>query len=302
MTDYLQGLLFLLSRLDLRSLADVMIVGGIVYWLLTLIRGTTAEALVRGIFLALGLGFIVGTALNLTMLNWLLRNSIPAMLVAIPILFQPELRRALEQVGRAGGLLPRAVAASEPEQVVDIIASACRVFSERRWGALIVVERNTALGEYADTGVKIDGLLGVEHLLSIFYPNSPLHDGAVIIRGDRIVAAGCVLPLAEGMALGHTLGTRHRAAVGITERTDALSVVVSEESGQISIANNGRMVRNLDESKLRKVLSILTREPTYRGIRLIGPPQRRSREPRADGQSGKDRAEASASDQLLQAR
>lgn len=266
MVEFLETVLHTLNRLDARSLVDVLIVAGVVYWLLTLIRDTTAETLVRGIFLALGLGSIVGNVLNLTMLNWLLRNSIPAMIIAIPILFQPEIRRALEQVGRAGGLLPRGAAPTEPERVVDVIAATCRRLSERRWGALIVLERDTALGEYAETGVKVDGLLSVEHLLSIFYPNSPLHDGAVIIRADRVIAAGCVLPLAETVATGHTLGTRHRAGVGITERTDAIAVVVSEETGQVSIANNGRMVRNLDESKLRKVLSILTRTPTYRGF------------------------------------
>jgi uncharacterized protein (TIGR00159 family) len=279
-TDYIQGLLFTLSRLDARSLLDILVVAGIVYWLLRLIRGTTAETLVRGIFLALGLGFIASTALNLTMLNWLLRNSITAMLVAIPILFQPELRRALEQVGRAGGLLPRMGSGTESDPVVDVLSTAARLLSERRWGALIVIERATALGEYADTGVRIDGLLGVEHLLSIFFPNSPLHDGAIIVRGNRVVAAGCVLPLAESMAVGHTLGTRHRAGVGITERTDAISVVISEETGQISIANNGRMVRNLDESKLRKVLAILLQEPTYRGLRWIGPAYLKPREQR----------------------
>lgn len=271
MIDFLQSLQYIFGRLDVRGLIDVLLVTAVVYWLLTLIRGTTAETLVRGIFLALGLGSIIGIALNLTMLNWLLRNSIPAMLVAIPILFQPELRRALEQVGRAGGLLPRASGSAEPERVVDIIASVARLLSERRWGALLVLERTTALGEYADTGVKMDGLLGVEQILSIFYPNSPLHDGGVIIRGNRVLAAGCVLPLAESIATGHTMGTRHRASVGITERTDAVSVVVSEETGQISIANNGRLVRNLDESKLRKILSILYRQPTYRGFRLPGP-------------------------------
>ncbi|MBI4494809.1 MAG: TIGR00159 family protein [Chloroflexi bacterium] len=282
MVEFIQTVLFTLNRLDGRSLVDVLIVAGIVYWLLSLIRGTTAEALVRGLFLALGLGSIVGNALNLTMLNWLLRNSIPAMLVAVPILFQPEIRRALEQVGRAGGLLPRAATVSRPERVVEIIASACRRLSECRWGALMVLERDTALGEFAKTGVEIDGLLSVEHLLSVFYPNSPLHDGAAIIRGERVAAAGCVLPLAESMATGHTLGTRHRAAVGITERTDAISIVVSEETGQISIANNGRMVRNLDESKLRKVLSILNRPPTYRGFPWIGGSYARPARPKID--------------------
>jgi diadenylate cyclase len=181
--------------------------------------------------------------------------------VAVPILFQPELRRALEQVGRAGGLLPHPSALSGSGRVVDVVAVAARRLSERRWGALLVLERETALGEYAQTGVEIDGSLSVELLLNIFFPNSPLHDGAVIIRGDRLVAAGCVLPLAELQTNSVHYGTRHRAALGITEQTDAMTVVISEESGRISLANNGRLVANLDEGKLRKVLGILYRAP-----------------------------------------
>jgi diadenylate cyclase len=176
-------------------------------------------------------------------------------------LFQPELRRALEQIGRAGGLLPHSPALSSSAHVVDVIAIAARRLSERRWGALIVLERDTGLGEYVETGVPIDGTLSVELVLNVFFPNSPLHDGAVIVRGERLGAAGCVLPLADVHASPVHYGTRHRAAIGITEVADAIAVVVSEETGRISIANNGHLVSNLDEGKLRKVLGILYRPP-----------------------------------------
>jgi diadenylate cyclase len=145
---------------------------------------------------------------------------------------------------------------------MEQMAIACRRLADRKWGALIVLERDTGLGEYVDTGVEIDGLISVDFLMAIFYPNSPLHDGAVVIRGDRVVAAACLLPLTETLLTDQHMGTRHRAGVGITERTDAISIIVSEETGVISLANSGRIVRNLDEPKLKKILPALYRPPT----------------------------------------
>jgi len=258
MSEFIQVTVATFSRLDVRSLVDILLVAGLAYWLLTMMQGTTAVMLIRGIVFLLLAASLLGNVFGLTMLNWLVRNSIPALLVAIPILFQPELRRTLEHIGRAGGFLPRTAVATNAAKAIDVVATAAHRLAERRWGALIVLERETALGEYAETGVPLDAQVSVEVLLSIFFPNAPLHDGAVILRGDRVVAAGCVLPLGETVAsLGHQMGTRHRAAIGITERTDAISVVVSEETGQISIANNGRMVRNLDEARLHRVLTML---------------------------------------------
>ena len=259
MDGLLQAISTALAQLDWRSVVDIAIVAAIVYWLLTLIKGTTAVMLVRGIVGLLLVGTVLSNLLHLTVLSWLLRNSLPALIVAIPILFQPELRRALEQVGRAGGFLPHPPTLTNSAHVVDVVAVAARRLSERRWGALLVLERETGLGEYAQTGVEIDGTLSVELVLNIFFPNSPLHDGAVIVRGNRVVAAGCVLPLADVHTSSVHYGTRHRAALGITEQTDAITVVVSEETGRISLANNGRLVANLDEGKLRKVLGILYR-------------------------------------------
>lgn len=273
--DALLGLVnSIVSRLDLRSLIDVAIVATVLYWLLTLISGTSAATLVRGILLLLTLAVVLSNVLNLTMLQWLLRNSLPALLVGIPVLFAPELRRALEQIGRAGSLIPRtpgAIAAGrEHGRAMEAIAEAAQRLSERRWGALIVIERETALGEYARSGIPIDGLVSVDLLLNVFYPSSPLHDGAVIVRGDRLVAAGAVLPLADSPTTGH-VGTRHRAAIGISERSDCIAVVVSEETGAISIANAGRMVRNLGQG-LQRVLAILNRTSGH-----LNDPERRRR-------------------------
>lgn len=248
------------SRFGVSTVLDILIVAVVLYWLLTLISGTSAATLVRGILILLTLGFLLSNVFNLTMTGFLLRTSLPALLIAVPILFQPELRRALEQLGRAGSLIPRTTVISTNTRVAEIVARAARQFAERRFGALMIIERATPLGEYAASGVSVDAIISVELLMNIFWPNSPLHDGAVIIHGDRVIAAGVVLPLAQSPTVEH-VGTRHRAAIGITEISDAIAIVVSEETGTISIANAGRMVRNLGEARLQKVLSILDRSP-----------------------------------------
>ncbi|MGI5835325.1 MAG: diadenylate cyclase CdaA [Chloroflexota bacterium] len=262
MTSLFEIVTSTLSRLDMRAVVDILIVAVILYWLLRLIQGTTAVALVRGMITLILLASVLGNVLDLVVLNWILRNSIPAFLVAIPILFQPELRRALERLGRTSRFLARGAPNNEFVHAMEQIALTCRRLSDRRWGALIVLERDTGLGEYVDTGIEIDGRVSVELLMTIFFPNSPMHDGAAVVRGDRIVAAACLLPLAESILADKQMGTRHRAGVGITERTDAISVIVSEETGIISLANNGRIVRNLDEAKLKKILPALYRPQT----------------------------------------
>jgi diadenylate cyclase len=171
------------------------------------------------------------------------------------------LRRAMERIGRFGVLINRPLYAQTSPGVsrpIEEICRAMRRLSERRYGALVVVERETGLQEYAETGVEINGIVSAELLLTLFFPNSPLHDGAVIVRGDRVIFASAVLPLSESPS-GMQFGTRHRAALGISELTDALAIVVSEETGTISFVNNGRIVRNMDENKLRKVLTVLYR-------------------------------------------
>lgn len=255
---------------DPRMWIDVGVVTLLFYWVLTLINGTTAATLVRGMLILILLGFVLSNLLDLTMLGWLLRNAIPGLIIAVPVLFAPEIRRGLEQVGRAGFTLSRQTTLSPAARTADIVAIAARQIAERHWGALIVIERGTALGEYAASGTQIDALLSLELLLNVFFPNSPLHDGAVIVRGERLLAAGVVLPLAQSETTEH-MGTRHRAAIGITERSDAITVVVSEETAQVSIANGGRMVRNLTQAHLRKVLSILDKSQGHSNLTLFQP-------------------------------
>ncbi len=251
--------LYALSRFDWLSLLDILLVALIVYAGLYIIRGTPAVTLLRGLLLVVAFTAVLSSMLRLTAFNWLIRNALPALLVAIPVIFQPELRRALERLGRAGRWLDRAMSQSESQRAIVEIAKAAAALSRERLGALIVIEQNTGLQQYVETGVVIDGLISAELLETIFYKNSALHDMAVIVRGDHIVAAGCMLPLSEQELPERQYGTRHRAAIGVTEQSDAISVVLSEETGTMSIARNGRMVRNLDEARLRNILQLFMR-------------------------------------------
>jgi diadenylate cyclase len=185
----------------------------------------------------------------------LFNAALPALLIAIPVIFQPELRRALERVGRAvqiGGQRTRH--ATDTDRMINIIAQSCQRLADRRHGALIVLERATGLESYADTGVKIDAVITAELLQNVFFRNAPLHDGAVILRDFRLLAAACILPLTSSYMSDRRLGLRHRAAIGITEATDAIAIVVSEEHGTISIAHNGRIIRRLDAARLETIL------------------------------------------------
>ncbi len=243
-----------LGQFQPASVVDILIIAAIVYVALLLMRGTTAVYLMRGIVILLTVAFILVRFLELTVLNWLVRNSFPALLIAIPIIFQPEIRRFLERVGRTGRL-GRALLPSY-DNALDAVIEASDNLSQRRHGALMVLERDTGLEDYADTGVRLDATPSVELLEGLFYPNSPLHDGAVILRYNRVVAAACTLPLSERLDRGH-IGTRHRAALGISERTDAVAIVVSEETGDISVAANGRMISRLEKARLRAILRSL---------------------------------------------
>ncbi len=262
----MSNLLDLFSRLDWVSMLDILLVALVFYSLLLLIQGTQAVQLLRGLIILVLLAVLVTSIFQLTAFKWLVKNSIPALLVSIPVIFQPELRRALERLGRTSFLL---APLSQEKVVAQIITHICRAsqrLSERRHGALIVLERETGLREYVDTGIKLNAELSSEILLTIFFPNTPLHDGAVIVRGNRIVAAACVLPLTEGPLPDRHLGIRHRAAVGITEQSDAVVIVISEESGIISIAHNGRIIRRMDEKKLRTVLQAFYRPQFITGL------------------------------------
>jgi len=254
---------WLLSRLgDPRSILDVLAVTVIIYWLLWVAQGTRATQLIRGAIIFLALAYFIATTLQLSTLDWMLNRTWPALVVAIPVIFQPELRRALEQLGHTGSWLRTSFPAgteTDLERSIDEIVRAAAQLARLRFGALMVMERETGLQDYADRGVQIDAHLSRQLLINIFYPNSPLHDAAVIIRGDRILAASVVLPLTDNISPTGHLGTRHRAAIGVTEDSDALAIVVSEETGQIAVAHNGRLIRNLDQDRLRRVLRTLLR-------------------------------------------
>ncbi len=250
----LSDVLWTFSRFNELSLIDILLVALFFYWLLVLIQGTQAVQLLRGIIIIVLLSVLMTSIFRLTAFSWLIRNSIPALLIAIPVIFQPELRRALERVGRTGFLINRSPQQTVVEQTINQICAACQRLAERRHGALIVLEGETGLQKHVDTGVKLDALVTSELLLTIFFPNTALHDGAVIIREDRVLAAACILPLSEDSLADRHLGLRHRAAIGVTEQSDAIAITVSEETGTISIARNGRMIRHLDEKRLYKVL------------------------------------------------
>jgi diadenylate cyclase len=252
----LNELVAILSRVGWVEVIDVIAIAFILYQLLRLVRGTQATQLIVGL-VVLGMIGLAATQLNLILLGWLFRNAAPVAVLAIVILFQPELRRILDQVGRIGHL-GRPLSAFNPQLFNRSVAEAIRAaerLASRRIGALIAFERDVGLEDYAATGVRINGELSAEFLQSLFFPNSPLHDGAVIVRGNTILAAGCLLPLADEATVRDRLGTRHRAAIGLSLASDALILVVSEETGGISVVENGRIMRNLDPDGLRRRLS-----------------------------------------------
>ncbi len=243
-----------LDRFEAASVVDILSLAVLIYLALLLLKGTTAMSVVRGAVIVVVGAVVLAQLLHLTVLDWLLRNSLPAVLIAIPIIFQQEIRRFLERVGRTGrwpwpgrGLY---------EGVVDTVADAALSLAGKRHGAIIVIERDTGLEEYIDTGVKLDAASSAPLLESIFYPNSALHDGAVVLREDRVIAAGCTLPISDRVER-EAQGLRHRAALGLAERTDGVAVIVSEETGGIAVAANGRMISNLDGPRLRGILRSL---------------------------------------------
>ena len=282
MADLLEEITYIFSRLDWLSVLDILLVALVVYSLLALVRGTQAVVLLRGIIFVVIVVVLLTSFLELRAFSWLLRESLPALLISIPVIFAPELRRALERVGRAGTGLNLGAREAEIEPVIEALTGTAVRLSERRHGGLIVIERQVGLKNYADTGVALDAAVTVELLVQIFYPNTPLHDGAVIIKGPRLVAAACVMPLTSSETADRQMGLRHRAALGITEVSDAVAVVISEETGTISVAHNGRMIQRLDAARLRHILAAFYR-PRGSGNSFWRWLRRPFSRPRADG-------------------
>lgn len=247
-------LAYLSNLSDPRNLLDILLVALMIYAVLRLFQGTQAVALVRGILLIALIALVVSQTFDLVAFNWLLSVASPMLLVALPVIFQPELRRALERVGRTAPFFMRRNDSTVTQSLINEIVQAVEQMARRKTGALIVFEGATGLAEIIDRGVQLHADVSAELLLTIFFPNTPLHDGAAVVRGDRLMAAGCVLPLTQDDLGDPQIGTRHRAAVGVTEQSDAMSIVVSEETGNISVARNGRILR-VDGGQLRRILS-----------------------------------------------
>jgi len=262
MEDFLLEIVFLIQRINWLTLIDLTLVSGIFYLILRMLRDTQAQTLMHGVIFLVILISLLTTLVNLPAFSWLVSTTLPALLFAIPVLFMPELRRGLERLGRAGAgalLLDKPSGNIEimTKTIKDVVNATARL-SANKQGALIVMHRRDDLAEYEQTGVKLGAKVTPELLLQIFYPNTPLHDGAVIIVDDKVTAASCVMPLSASGVLNSSperqMGLRHRAALGISETTDALAIVVSEETGSISLTNHSRILRRISADKLENAL------------------------------------------------
>lgn len=263
-TDLINNLVFIFQRLDWLGVLDLLLVTAIFFFILRWLRDTQALVLLRGVFLLIALISLLTSLEVLPAFSWLMRTTLPALLLAIPVIFAPEIRRALERLGRAGAILESSRTpsySSEIHEAISAVVNATARLSDRQHGALIVLQRFDSLDEYIRTGVRMDSWLTAELLLQVFYPNTPLHDGAVIIVDGKLAAAACVLPLSSSGVLSKSperqMGLRHRAALGISEVSDAVAIVVSEETGSISVVNAGRMIRRLDAERLDNILRAL---------------------------------------------
>lgn len=265
MTDFLSNPLFIFQRLNWLSVIDILLVTLIFFGLLYMLRDTQAMVLLRGVLFLIVLIALLTSLVILPAFSWLVKTALPALLLAIPVIFAPEIRRALERIGRAGTFIPAGSKAADVamQEIIRAVVSAAARLSARQHGALIVLQRLDSLDEYVETGVRLQAEVTPEILLQVFYPNTPLHDGAAIIARSKLVAAACVLPLSASGILTRSperqMGLRHRAALGISEVSDALAVVVAEESGAISIAHAGRMIRRLSPERLENILIVFFR-------------------------------------------
>ncbi len=253
--DYL---VFIFERLDWTSAVDIFLVTIIFFVIFLLVRDTQAMVLLRGGLILLLLLGVLNTLKVLPAFSWLVEKTLPALLVAIPVVFAPEIRRALVRLGRPGSFVSSRKRNLDITRIVNVLLAATIRLSDRKHGALIVIQRYDNINNYVKTGVPLDAGITPELLLQIFYPNTPLHDGAAILSGAKIVAASCVLPLSASGSLLRTperqMGLRHRAALGLSEVSDAVALVVSEETGSISIATNGRIISNLTTERVENIL------------------------------------------------
>ncbi len=258
MSDLIDNLIFIFERLNWLSLLDILLVTLIIFGIFFLLRDTQAMTLLRGVLLLLILLAFLTSFDVLPAFSWLVQATLPALLLAVPVIFAPEIRRALERLGRASTLLPAGTNGSGLQDTISSIVGAAAKLSAKRHGALIVLQRLDGLQEYIETGIMLNAELSEKLLTQIFYPSTPMHDGAAIVAGNQVLAAACVMPLAFGdiqaQSPGRQLGLRHRAAIGISQNTDAIAVVVSEETGAISVASGGKIIRRLDSERLENVL------------------------------------------------
>lgn len=262
MANFLNNILFVFQRLDWLSVLDILLVTLIFFALLYFLRDTQAMVLLRGMIFIIVALVLLTTLVELPAFSWLIKSVLPALLLSIPVIFAPEIRRALERVGRAGTVtfIPSTnqTADEEVQKAIHAVVEAAARLSARQHGALIVMQRLDSLEQYIETGVQMRAHVTPELLLQIFYPDTPLHDGAVVIAQGRVVAAACVMPLSASGILNRSperqMGLRHRAALGISEVSDAIAVVISEQSGSISIAHAGRMIRRIDPERLENIL------------------------------------------------
>ncbi|MBQ7476150.1 MAG: diadenylate cyclase CdaA [Selenomonadaceae bacterium] len=252
---WLERLRGLISTVNATDILEVILVAVIIYKLYMMLEGTRAVTLVKGL-IVLFTANILCNIMNLHLLSWLFERIVTWTFVALPIVFQPELRRTLERLGEGKFLFEKRMDLDkkQAQDVVDELVKASLELSRTKTGALLVIEREMGLNDISATGIKIDALITSEFLLNVFIPNTPLHDGAAVIRGNRLIAAGCYLPLTEKPGLPKELGTRHRAAIGISEQCDALVLIVSEETGTISVAENGGITRSLNGETLAKAI------------------------------------------------
>lgn len=252
-------LLFIFARANWLSVFDILLVAAVVFLVLYLLRDTKALVLMRGVLFLIVVISLLSSLRVLPAFSWLTTNTLPTLLLAIPVIFAPEIRRVLERLGRTGSIFAQDNFSSEKERIIQTVVQASRRIAERKYGGLIVFSRLDSLQAYIETGIRLEAAVTPETLIQIFYPKTPLHDGAIIISDEKITAAGCVLPLSSSGVLEESpersMGLRHRAALGISEESDAIAVVISEETGIVSLAYDGKIDKYVPLDELQGKLN-----------------------------------------------